>query len=174
MTTARSGWPYITITIHGVPLPLCFLPLPSERAEIVRWFLLAQAEARSLYAAATAEDATEEDVGRIDRATLIMEGSLGFLLMRMWAGPPSPVLSRWLVDAKAKEGDEVAFPGADHKYLAGRAFLSEMLAATGLPYESVVKVARKIIETKPPSAEPSGAEVDEATAFFGLTPDATT
>lgn len=174
MTTARSGWPYITIKIHGVGLPFCFLPLPSERAELVRWFLLAQSEARAIYAAATAEGATEEDIVRIDRASLLMEGSVGYLLMRMWAGPPSPTLARWLADAKAGEGAEVAFPGPDHQYLAGRAFLTELIETVGLPYESLVRVARRIIETRPPNVEPTGAEVDEVASFFGVTSGATT
>ena len=173
MTAPRSGWPYITMRWRGVSLPLCFLPLPSERAELVRWFLLSQADARAIYADATAEGATEESIGRIDRASLLVEGSVGYLLMRMWAGPPSPTLARWLADAKTKEPSEVAFPGPDHKLLAGRAFLNEIIEATGLSYEDLVRVARKVIETRPP-VEPSGAEVEEVESFFGVTQGAMT
>lgn len=163
----RDGWPYFTIAVRGVPVPFQALPLPSERAELVRWYEQAGDEARALVDAAKAPEATEADVRGADRALLLVEGRVGYVLMRLWAGGESATLAKWHADAVAGEGQLVHFPGDDHKLLAGREFLREFHAATGLAYELAAKLAQVAITYRPPQREPSGPEVDEITSFFG-------
>lgn len=164
----RTGWPDITVTVRGAALPFRALPLPSERAELVRFFDLAGEEARALVTAAQADDATKADVVASVRALLLVEGRTGYVLMRLWAGEPSVVYARWKADAVAGEGHVVHYPGEDHKLLAGRAFLGELSDATGVPFELAQKIAVHLLQQQPPKAEPDGVEVDEITSFFGV------
>lgn len=170
----RSGWPYVTLTVRGVSLPFKFLPLPSERDELRRWFALAQVEMHELHAAAIKPDATPEDVAGMERAVLLLEGAVGYVLMRLWAGGESTTLAKWHDDASASDGVPVNFPGEDHKLLAGRAFIVELGESIGLSFELAARIVGHLFTLNPPAREPTAPEVDEITSFFGVEQGGTT
>ena len=116
-----DGWPYITLEVNGIPLPFKHLAMPGARRNLKNALVLAQAEGLELVQAATAEGATDHDRAQVERATLLIEGSVGAYLMPLWAGPRMPTQDKVEADEAAEPAD-LHFKGADHKEAAGLAF----------------------------------------------------
>lgn len=169
-----DGWPYITLDVLGVRLPFRQLGMPGARRKLLADLAAAQAEGVDLLKAATAENATDHDRKQFDRSQLLIEGSVGAYLMRLWAGPRMPTQD--LVDAdKTAEPDALHFKGADHVEAAGFAFACDLCDAYGVTYELLTKCVRVLSQQHPPgSPEPTDDEVSEVVRLFPSPKEATT
>ena len=108
-----DGWPYITLDVCGVRLPFRQLGMPGARRKLLSDLAAAQAEGLDLLRAAQADDATDADRAGFERSQLLIEGSVGAYLMRLWVGPRMPTQD--LVDAdRTAEASALHFKGADH------------------------------------------------------------
>lgn len=171
--TARTdGWPYITLDVLGVHLPFKQPGMPGARRRLLIDLAAAQDEGIGLMAAATAEGATADDRAQMDRAHMLIEGSIGAYLMRLYIGEPTET------HAKVKE-DEAAdkpinFRGADHKEAAGLAFAEDLCERHGFAFEHLAKCVRELSSAQPPGApEPGSKEVAEVVRVFPARKEAT-
>lgn len=169
-----DGWPYITLDVMGVRLPFRQLGMPGARRKLLSDLAAAQAEGLDLLRAAQADDATDEDRAQFERSQLLIEGSVGAYLMRLWAGPRMPTQD--FVDAdRTAEASALHFKGADHIEAAGFAFACDLCDAYGLTYEILSKCVRVLTEQKAPGAsEPTGDEVEEVVRLFQPPKEGTT
>ncbi len=169
-----DGWPYIILDVLGVRLPFRQLGMPGARVKAFTDMATAQAEGLDLVRAAQADDATDHDRAQMDRAALLVQGSVGAYLMRLWAGPRMPTQD--LVDAdKTAEPADLHFKGADHREAAGLAFASDLCDHYGVAYEHLTACARILSEARAPGpADPTGDEVAEVVRLFPSPKEATT
>jgi hypothetical protein len=173
MDRRKATWPYMTVTVRGVPLYFRHKSHPSERARLRIAFTDSQSTARSLAATAIDPGASEIDRSAIDRAVVLQEGAIGWYLMTLWAGPQMPTQAAWLKDDTAKIED-LSFRGPDKKEIAGVAFTHDLCDTYDLTLEDLARCVRILADVKPPGdPEPSAAEVDEIIMSFGVAPEAT-
>lgn len=169
-----DGWPYMTLDVCGVRLPFRQLGMPGARRKLLSDLAAAQAEGLDLLRAAQADDATDADRAGFDRSQLLIEGSVGAYLMRLWAGPRMPTQD--LVDAdRTAEKDALHFKGADHVEAAGFAFACDLCDTYGMTYELLTKCARVLSQQHPPGTpDPTGDEVEEVVRLFQPPKEGTT
>ena len=169
-----DGWPYITLEVNGIPLPFKHLAMPGARRNLKNALVLAQAEGLELVQAATAEGATDHDRAQVERATLLIEGSVGAYLMPLWAGPRMPTQDKVEAD-EAAEPTDLHFKGADHKEAAGLAFAADLCESYGVAFEHLAQCVRILSDVTAPGArDPSGKEVAEVVRVFPVQREATT
>ena len=169
-----DGWPYITLDVLGVRLPFRQLGMPGARRKLLSDLAAAQAEGLDLLRAAQADDATDEDRAQFERSQLLIEGSVGAYLMRLWVGPRMP--TQYLVDEdRTAEKDALHFKGADHVEAAGFAFACDLCDAYGLTYEMLSKCINVITSQHPPgAADPSAVDVEDTVRLFRNPKEGTT
>ena len=169
-----DGWPYITLDVCGVRLPFRQLGMPGARRKLLSDLAAAQAEGLDLLRAAQADDATDADRAGFERSQLLIEGSVGAYLMRLWVGPRMPTQD--LVDAdRTAEASALHFKGADHAEAAGFAFACDLCDAYGLTFEILSKCIGVITSQHPPGpGDPSAVDVEDTVRLFRNPKEGTT
>lgn len=172
-TERRQFWPWVTLTVAGVPLTFKHRAFPGQRAAL--WRRLAEAEAEAVAVMDEARKAVKGDPKTnvqpaLDRAEMLSVGAVGWYLSQLWDGDKLDAQVKYDAD-NAEDADRSAlhFPGPDHRELFGSAWAHELCEKADLTFDHLVACARALAEVQPPMAskEPGQGEVDEIALSFG-------
>lgn len=173
-TDRRSFWPYVTLTVAGVPLTFKHRAFPGQRQALARAVAEAEIEAATVLGEAsdTLKADPKADVqSALDRAELLRVGAVGWYLSRLWDGEPLEAAKAWEADGDPeRDPATLTFKGPDKRELFGVAWVYELCEKADLTFDHLAACVGKLATMQPPmgSREPTAGEVDEIVVSFGV------